>query len=90
MPRVYALSGEEIERILLPINGQGGMQNYLKRLQQSLDGNLLTVSDRLFGTTCCYIERMGCEGGWQYRIPRRLMDDALDDITAPRKNSSIQ
>ena len=80
---VYTLSDDEVSRLKKWVVGVGGMQTYLRRLQNCLNGNTLTVSPHDLDMTCRYIEKMGDDGGWQKQIPSKLREDALDVLTRP-------
>lgn len=79
----YVLDQKEIDRLGTPVVGYGGMQSFLRRLQKSRRGNILSVSDTDFDRTCSYLQKMGLQGGWQNQIPAQLRDEALDVITCP-------
>lgn len=76
---VYALTDEEIERLMRMIEGKGGWQCLLRRLQDSLVGTELRVSAHDFEWLCrnwrLLVED---EGGWQQRIPQQLRKDAIE------------
>jgi hypothetical protein len=76
---VYKLTDDEKERLMREVNGRGGIQTFLIRLQKSVEGDTLSVSQRDFEWLSRNWEfLMRDDGGWQQRIPKEFRDDALE------------
>jgi hypothetical protein len=67
------LSVSEAERLRRPVNGRGGFQSLLRRVQRSLTtDHIIDVTDQDFGRLVRYFFEYGY-GGFQSRTPRRVM-----------------
>ena len=80
---IYDLSQTEVDQLMRPIVGQGGWQSYLRRLQKSMRGVQLHVSEEDFNWVSDHARLfIDGNGGWQRRVPKMLKDDALDFATS--------
>lgn len=84
----YDLPPLEIEALLRDVVGEGGWQNFLRRLQASLAGTTLRVTQLDFEWVVrnylLFIDEKAewRNGGWQQRVPKQLREDAVDFATA--------
>jgi hypothetical protein len=68
------LAPAALEALQRPINGSGGFQNLLRRLQSGLDSNgVLILTPDLAGQVARYVESYGA-GGFQGRLETVLGD----------------
>lgn len=67
MLKPVKLSLERLEALSLPVNGQGGHQTLLRRLQLGIDGDMLTVDTETLEKLIRH-ERDYGRGGFQSRI----------------------
>lgn len=61
------LTAAEVEQLRRPVNGQGGWQSLLRRLQSRLVGSTLTLSPSDLARIRKYRDSYGT-GGWQTRL----------------------
>ncbi len=61
------LSDELVALLQRPVNGRGGFQNLLRKLQGQLSGNVLTVTEQDVERMVRYSLSYG-EGGFQGRL----------------------
>lgn len=75
---VVVLSPDELERLRLPVNGSGGAQTLLRRLQRGLEGSTLTLARRDL-MTIVKVWRIG-KGGFQGRLPMVALRPHLPSV----------
>lgn len=76
------LEPDELERLNRPVVGEGGFQRLLRRLQQGIDGDTLTVTAADLERIAPYREA-GNGGGFQDRLKIR----ALSRLTLSRREA---
>jgi hypothetical protein len=82
--KVYPLSTEEKVRILRKVNGKGGVQSFLCRLQDSVREDSLHLAETDFDWVVTNIDFVyDHEGAWQGRIPDEVKMDALEVASRP-------
>jgi len=62
------LTKYEAELLLRPVQGNGGMQTLMKRLQRNLNGNTLIVNDEDVPRIKLYCKKYASSGGFQQRL----------------------
>ena len=83
--KVYNLSDEQIDSVFEKVNGVGGWQTFLRRLQLHVnrEKKILTLTNREFDWMVRNIELvLDFNGGWQRRIPEECKMDALEHATS--------
>ncbi|MDQ2731293.1 MAG: hypothetical protein M3Y56_06515 [Armatimonadota bacterium] len=69
LPIVVKLEPQELEFLTKPVMGQGGFQSLLKRVQASIDGELLVLNIPEARRLVQYAQKYG-SGGFQGRLAR--------------------
>ena len=70
------VSGDQAKELLKPVNGQGGFQSLLRRLQKTMEVQvILSVNDEDFKRLSGYMDLYG-SGGYQDRIIRLIRGES--------------